>query len=493
MANYIPIFCHETLFFISLWQNINIMKNLIIGREEEKKLLQTVFDSNKSEFVAVCGRRRVGKTFLIREFFEDDLVFQTSGLAKQGMKQQIKSFYTDLVDQGLENPKMPKDWIDVFMLLRQLIKQSDKERKVVLLDELPWMDTNKSGFISALEHFWNSWASARHDIVLIVCGSATSWMMNKLINNHGGLYNRITRRIFLQPFTLHETEDFLKKKGFVLSRYDITVCYMIMGGIPFYLEMMERDLSVAQNINMLFFRPNGQLTKEFSNLYQALFKDSTDYVKVVEALSNKRTGLTRKEILSATGLLSGNKLTTILQNLESCGFIRQYQLYGEPRMSHVYQLVDFYTLFYYRFLANKKTDSWTAMQDKPDFYTWAGLTYELLVVQHIEQVKQALGIEGVETRVSTWRCVGGDKGAQIDAIIDRNDNTINICEIKFSIDTFSIDSNYEKNLRNKVQLFVERTNMKKSIQLTLITTYGLKKNIHSGIVHKSIILDNLFT
>lgn len=470
------------------------MKEYIIGRKAEKQLLQTIYDSSKSEFVAVCGRRRVGKTFLIREFFEDEMVFQTAGLAKQPMKQQIKSFYADLLDQGLKTQSTaePKDWIDVFILLRQIIKQSNKPRKVILLDELPWMDTPKSEFISALEHFWNSWASARHDIVLVACGSATSWMMNKLINNHGGLYNRITRRIFLEPFSLKETEEFLKNRGFALSRYEIAVSYMIMGGIPFYLEMLERNLSLAQNIDSLFFRPNGQLSREFSNLYAALFVDSSDYVRVVEALSSKRTGLTRTEIIKATGMSSGSKLTTILQNLESCGFIRKYNLYGEPRQNILYQLVDFFTLFYFRFLVDKATGNWEAIQDKAQFYTWAGLTFELLVLQHIEPIKRSLGISGVETQMSTWRCVGGDHGAQIDLLIDRSDNTINICEAKFSVDIFSISKDYEMNLRNKMQQFIERTKMKKSIQLTFITTYGLAKNIHSGVVHKVITLDDLF-
>ena len=480
--------------FISLWQNQIIMKENIIGRKSEKDLLQAIYDSSKSEFVAVCGRRRVGKTFLIREFFEGEMVFQTAGLANQNMKQQIKSFYADLIDQGFnrQDTEEPKDWIDVFMMLRQVVKQNKKKRKVILLDELPCMDTPKSGFIAALEHFWNSWASARHDIVLIVCGSATSWMMNKLINNHGGLYNRITRRIFLEPFSLRETEAFLKSKGFVLSRYEIAECYMVMGGIPFYLEMLERDLSLAQNIDAMFFRPNGQLAREFSNLYNALFKNSSDYVKVVEALSLKRAGLTRTEIISGTGLVSGSKLTTILQNLESCGFIRQYRLYGEPHNSIIYQLVDFFTLFYFRFLVDKTPGKWMSIQDKPKFYAWAGLTFELLAIQHIESIKHSLGINGVETQVSTWRCLDGDRGAQIDLIINRSDNTINLCEAKFSVDDFSISKDYEKNLRNKLQQFLNHTKMKKSIQLTLITTYGLEKNKHSGVIHKLITLDDLF-
>lgn len=470
------------------------MKDNIIGRENEKKQLQRIYDSGKSEFVAVCGRRRVGKTFLIREFFEDEMVFQTAGLANEKTAQQIKSFYTDLVDHGLQPQKeIPKDWIDVFSLLRTLIKQSDSPRKVILLDELPWMDTPRSKFISALEHFWNSWASARRDIVLVVCGSATSWMMDKLINNHGGLYNRLTHKIFLRQFTLLECEDFLVSRGHRLSRYEIAECYMIFGGVPYYLDLLDKDKSLSQNIDNLFFKPKALLSREFPNLYAALFKNSEGYITVVSALCKKRSGLSRKEIIETTGMKSGKGVTTILDNLESCGFIRSYGQYGESRKSGViYQLVDFFTLFYFNFIIKKQIYSWSDLQGKAIFYSWAGLSFEILAIQHIFQIKKQLGISGVNSREYTWRCEDENKGAQIDLVIERADNTVNLCEMKFSVGQFSIDKDYESNLRNKLSKFVEHTKMKKSIQLTLITTYGLKGNQYSGVASNQIKLDDMF-
>lgn len=471
------------------------MKQYIIGRDKEKSLLERVCNSNKAEFVAVCGRRRVGKTFLIKEFFEDELVFQTAGLANDRMTRQIKSFYEDLVEYGLSRQsEVPKDWIEVFSLLRELIKQSSQERKVILLDELPWMDTPRSGFMSALEHFWNSWASGRRDIVLVVCGSSTSWMMDKLINNHGGLHNRLTYQLFLEPFTLGESEHFLQSRGFNLSRYDIAVCYMIFGGIPYYLDMLDSRLSLAQNIDELLFRPNGLLAHEFSNLYAALFNNSDDYIKVVEALSKKRTGISRSEIIEATSLHSGKGLTTLLNNLEWCGFIRKYKNYKTTRKnSSLYQLIDFFTLFHFRFLAEKKIKNWSSIQGTPHFYTWTGLTFELLALSHIDQIKKKLSIMGINTDEYAWRCSESEYGAQIDLVIDRADNTINLCEMKFSMGNFTIDKNYEMNLRNKITRFMELSGRKKSIQLTLLTTYGAERNTHYGIVNNEIILDDLFT
>lgn len=460
------------------------------------KVLEEALHSSKSEFVAITGRRRVGKTFLVREFFENSLSFQTAGMANENTARQLKAFYQDLLGAGLpSSAHEPKDWIEAFGLLRQLLEASSTERKIVFLDELPWMDTPRSGFVSALEHFWNVWASSRHDIVLIVCGSATSWIIDKLINNHGGLHNRITRKIFLQPFTLAETEKFLVHKGFMLSRYEETVCYMVFGGIPYYLDLLESQLSLTENIDALLFRREGLLRYEFRNLYAALFRNSEDYIAIVKALSKKGYGLTRDEIIKETGLTSNGQFSKMLNNLEYCGFIRTYDVFrGKRGEKTVCQLVDFFTLFYFHFLQDNATATgryWATMVGKSEFYVWAGLTFEILCFIHIRQIKNTLGISGVETREYAWRAPS-ENGAQIDMVIERADPTINICEMKFSEHEFEISADYERNLRHKLSAFAEMTNRRKSLQLTMITTYGLKRNVHSGIVAQDLRLDNLF-
>ena len=326
------------------------MKENILGREAEKELLSRIYDSGSSEFIAVCGRRRVGKTFLIREFFEEEMVFQCSGVANAGTQEQLKSFYYTLRRYDKNVSIIPSDWIEAFELLISYLDSLRQKRKVVFIDELPWMDTSGAHFVSALEHFWNSWASARRDIVLIVCGSATSWMMDKLINNHGGLYGRLTHRIFLSPFTLGEAEKLLISQGVSMSRYEIAEAYMIMGGIPYYLKMIDPRLSLAQNIDRLMFNPNGGLYNEFELLYRSLFNNSESYMKVVECLNSKGYGMTRSEIAETSGIKSGKTLTTILDNLESCGFIRRYNNYGCSERKSLFQLIDFFTLFHFRFM-----------------------------------------------------------------------------------------------------------------------------------------------
>lgn len=385
------------------------MKENILGREAEKDLLSRIYDSGSTEFIAVCGRRRVGKTFLVREFFEEEMVFQCAGVANAGTQEQLKSFYHTLRRYDNSVSTMLSDWMDAFEMLISYLESLSQKRKVVFIDELPWMDTPGAHFVSALKHFWNSWASARRDLVLIVCGSATSWMMDKLINNHGGLYGRLTHRMFLSTFTLAEAEKLLISQGVSMSRHEIAEAYMIMGGIPYYLKMIDPRLSLAQNIDRLMFNPNGGLYNEFEILYRSLFNNSESYIKVVECLNSKDYGMTRSEIAETSGIKSGKTLTTILDNLESCGFIRRYNNYGCSERKSLFQLIDFFTLFHFRFMRDssfRNLQYWTSLQRTPRFYAWAGISFEILSACHINEIKRKLGISGVATNVYSWRGQG---------------------------------------------------------------------------------------
>jgi len=472
------------------------MKNNIVGREKEKKILYEVYNSNISEFVAVYGRRRVGKTFLIREFFAEKLVFDVAGLAKAGTKEQLVNFNISLNRNNLgERFAVTKNWLTAFEQLITLVGKSQQKQKVIFFDEISWMDTPRSGFIIALEHFWNGWACARKDIKLIVCGSASSWIINKLINNHGGLHNRLTRTIHLKQFTLSECKQYFKSRKMDLSRYQIAECYMSIGGIPYYLSRMEKGLSVAQNIDQMFFSTDAQLKNEFKNLYASLFSNSTDYLQVVAALSKKMKGLSRNGIVETTKITSGGRLTEILQNLEHCGFIRSYPSFDKKKRNVLYQLIDPFTLFYYRFIEkNEYNDEqfWSNSLDTPMRNSWAGYAFEILALLHIKEIKEALGIAGIQSLVSSWRSEKTSPGAQIDLIINRKDGIINLMEIKFSNMKYVITKPYEENLRNKLSAFKAETKTRKAVHLLILTTYGINKNKYSDIVQKELTLNDLF-
>jgi hypothetical protein len=472
---------------------MNKMK--IIGRIEEQERLKNLYDSGNAEFVAIYGRRRVGKTFLVRQMFDKEILFDLTGLAKGNTREQLKNFNTSLRRASNSKIKIADTWLNAFDQLRDCVEKSNKKRKILFIDEIPWLDTPRSGFLTALEHFWNGWAAWQNDIMLIVCGSATSWITNKLINNHGGLHNRLTANIFLAPFTLAETEQYIKYRNLKYTQYQIAECYMVMGGIPYYLNQFEQGLSIAQNIDKTFFSKKSELRNEFQNLYASLFKNSEDYIKVVGALSQKMQGLRRSEILKLTKLKSGEGVTTVLKNLESCGFIRTYTSPSKKERDILYQLLDAYTLFYFKYLKKARSNDerfWTNSINTPTHNSWAGYAFEILALQHISEIKNALGISGVQTSVYAWRSERSDPAVQIDLVLDRKDGMYNICEMKFSDRQYAITKNYEENLRQKIASFREENMNNNAINLVMITTYGLKKNKYTGVAQREITLEDLF-
>lgn len=456
----------------------------IIGRKEEINILAALKTSSKSEFVAVYGRRRVGKTYLIRTVFDDQFSFQLSGVANTPMNQQLINFHNALIRLMPSDEILlpPTNWFDAFHKLSIYFDKQPTGKKIIFFDELPWLDTSKSGFVSALEYFWNSWASARRDVLLIVCGSAASWIINQLINNKGGLHNRLTERIILPPFTLAETEAFLRNKGGQYTRYELIELYMAMGGIPFYLENIHVNRSIAQNIDRMFFTPSGILSTEYANLYRSLFNRYEKHTAIVEALSQKAKGLTRKDLISITKLSDGGTTTKILEELEQSGFIRHYLPFNKGKRDALFQLIDPFSLFYLTFVKDSKAEgegSWLAQMDSARWHAWSGYAYEYVCRYHIKSIKKELGISGIYTEVSAWRSQKSEKGAQIDLIIDRKDRVINICEMKFSTEPFIITKSYADNLQHKLKTFKEETGTKKTLFLTLITASGLNPNQYS--------------
>ena len=470
----------------------------VIGREREIKQLDKVKSSHKSEFVALYGRRRVGKTFLVREYFQYQFDFQLTGLAKANTKQQLVNFHAAIKRIWSASPDdFPKSWFEAFQrLISYLETINEARKKVIFLDELPWLDTPRSDFLLALEHFWNSWATNRKDIILITCGSAASWMINELINEHGGLHNRVTERIKIFPFDLRETELLLKSKENVLDRYQILQLYMVMGGIPFYLDAIAPDLSAAQNIENMCFRKGAILNVEFQNLYASLFKNAEKYEKLVIGLSRKNKGLSRSELTQITGLPSGGSLTRLLDELEESGFITRYAPFNKKSKDTLYRLSDFYSLFYLKFIkenTNYDEGVWTNAIDHPSQRAWAGYAFEQICLAHIPQIKRALGISGVITQSSSWRSNKKEDGAQIDLLIDRRDQVVNLCEIKYSINPYTITKSYADKLRNKIGTFKGETKTRKAVFMTMITTFGLEKNQHStSLVQNEITMDALF-
>jgi AAA+ ATPase superfamily predicted ATPase len=477
----------------------------IIGRKAEIEELNTLYHSKKAEFVAVYGRRRVGKTYLIKELFRDKMAFYHTGMSpidsagNNLLQDQLKSFHNSLLRYGMEDEKQPETWLDAFFLLEKLLEDKDDgSRQVVFIDELPWMDTPRSGFLSAFEHFWNGWGSGRNNLMLIVCGSAASWIENNLINNHGGLYDRLTYEIKISPFNLVECEEFFKAANIKLSRYDIVQAYMAVGGIPYYLGFFRKGLSLGQNIDQLFFVKTAKLKKEFERLFASLFPKPTNYRKIISLLATRHKGFTRDEITKATGIQKGGGLSKMLAALEASDFISRYVPFGVSKREEHYKLTDNFCLFHEKFLAGNEitdTDFWEKNQNSQKLSAWKGIAFEEVCLAHIQQIKNALGIGAITSRESAWS-IKGDKendGTQIDLLIDRDDNIVNLCEMKFLKDKFTINKSYDEKLRSRTQMLIDRLPKRAIVHLTLITSYGLKYNEYSGEIQKLLTLDSLFT
>lgn len=475
----------------------------MIGREKEASELMKLYYRKKAELVAVYGRRRVGKTYLIDETFRGKITFRHAGLSpveenKRGfLKAQLEHFYYSLLIQGMKKSHRPESWLEAFYMLESFLEERDDgERQVVFLDELPWLDSPRSGFMTAFEGFWNTWGCHRNNLMVIVCGSASSWMKDSLINNHGGLYNRVTYVIKLSPFTLRECELFFTEANVRMSRYDIVQSYMALGGIPYYLGYFESGLSLAQNMDRLFFSRQAKLREEYDRLFTSMF-DSPEYVRaIVELLYTKNAGFTRKEMIKRLGIQDGSRLSESLHALIASDFVVKYVPFGFSKREEHYKLIDPFCLFWLHFIKGKHvTDEhyWSNSQFSQSIVSWRGFAFEQVCFNHIEPIKRALGISGVKTMQSAWSKKDDDaEGTQIDLLIDRSDNVLNCCEIKFYSTDFAVDKEYYRVMLRRQEMLSKEVSSKVSIQSVLITTFGLAHNEYDGCFSNVITLKHLF-
>lgn len=457
---------------------------IIIGRKEEMAEMVSFLKDDKPHLLAVIGRRRVGKTFLIREVYKENKVFEMTGLKDADLNKQLINFtlQMNLYLQKGEQYDSPEDWLRAFNLLSKALGSlKTKKKSVVFFDEVPWIAGKKSGFTEALGHWWNNWAS-QQNIIVVICGSAASWMIENIVNAKGGLHNRLTKLITLMPFTLSETKEFLESKRIEISNYQIVQIYLALGGIPHYLEQIEKGKSAAQNIQSTCFAKDGVLRNEFENLYSALFDNAGNHVKIIKALSSRSKGLERQEILKITGMSDGGYFSQILKELETSGFISTFEPLEKKKKDTLYRLTDEYSLFYLHFIEGKNklvSEDWTGISSSQGYMIWCGYAFENLCIKHIDKIKVALGISGVQTNVNSFlhrKNKVYEKGFQIDLLIERKDNVINICEMKFYADEFIISSEYAKNLRTKKEGLKAVTGTNKMIHITFITTFGVFQN-----------------
>lgn len=475
------------------------MLDTVVGRDAEIRALQHAFKSKEAELIAVVGRRRVGKTFLIREVFASRIAFEVTGLQHATTATQIQHFHFNLIQQ-FDRPELPlaDNWLRTFFDLQRILDEGESDkRRVLFFDELPWLAGRRREFLTAFGAFWNGWAVKRN-VVVVICGSAASWMIEKVVNDTGGLYNRITKRIYLKPFTLAETQLFLQRKGVDYPPKMLAELYMILGGIPHYLKEIDSGKSLVQNIDALCFAPTGALRNEFDQLYPALFRDAERHIRVIRALANRRQGMTRSEVVKKSGLPEGGNTTQVLTELEQSSFIQSYYQFGKKRKGKVYRLVDEYSLFYLRFIETNKEEgagTWMQLSQTQAYKIWSGYAFENLGLKHLPEIKRALGIDGIYSQSSSFYRRGTDTqgGVQIDFLIDRNDQVIDLVEAKFHDEPFSITKAYAAQLREKRRRFREATGTRKLLRIVMLTPYGVVPGGYAEeLVPQSIVLEDLY-
>ena len=475
----------------------------IIGRKQQIEELISLFRKKQSQLVAVYGRRRVGKTYLVRELFKEHFAFYHTGVSPLELdgtnllEAQLEAFHSSLIRYGAESAPRPKKWMEAFDRLTALLEKQDKnKRMVVFIDEMPWMDTPRSGFVTAFEHFWNGWGAGQDNLMLIVCGSATSWIQDNLVNSYGGLYDRVNAEIQLSPFTLNETELLLKSQEVTLSRYDILQLYMAVGGIPMYLSYVQSGLSLAQIIDNLYFDRKAKLKDEFERLFNSLFRSPEPYKAIIRLLAKRQSGYSREEISEKTGIVAGKSLSQALHALEASDFIERYKPFENNKRNLQYRLIDPFCLFYLDQVEGRGRGEhfWRDNENHPSLNPWRGRAFENACLSHVNQIKTALGVGGVSSENTAWtmRGMDGQKGMQIDLIISRSDRVINLCEMKFVNTEFEVKNDYEMKLRERLQWMIDHVSRTHNVQMTLVTTYGLKYGLHSGVFQRTVTLDSLF-
>lgn len=470
----------------------------IIGRNAEKAQLQAIVESPRAEFVAIYGRRRVGKTFLVNRLFENRFAFRMTGVIEGSLKDQFSAFADAMDDYGYAMSSRPKDWMEAFIMLKKALKAvvSKQERCIIFIDELPAMDVENSNVAAAVGYFWNSWASLQDNVVLIICGSATSWMITHVIDSKGGLHDRLTQEMPIHPFSLAEVEQYLEAHHFDWSRQMILQAYMIFGGVPYYLSLLESRESLVQNVDRLFFGRDTKMRREFRRLFNTLYRNPGRYIDIIKALSKSRTGMTRSQLSGELKCANNGHLGNQLEDLVCCDLIRKSIVREKKikRKDAIFQLCDFFCLFFLSFIdrAEVEADYWSHHINTPAVNTWMGLAYEHICMAHVPQLKRALRIDGISTLCYSWRSRESVPSVQIDIIIERADGIVNVCEVKYSQGEYVLDKEeYDRIIRRK-DTFIRETGLRHAPWTTLITTEGIARGKYADMIQSSITLDSLF-
>lgn len=474
----------------------------MIGRKKELALLNSLCEEEKSKLVVVHGRRRIGKTFLVDYMFQthrkDCLFFKFTGSADQNSSVQKDYFVEAIYEWFKVEPSKPiEKWHEVFIFLKRTIEAEIKEKNhqgkvIVFIDEVAWIDKhNKAGFLSAFGHFYNTYIEKNNNLIVILCGSNASWIKNKILKDTSGpLYHRVDVEIPLYPFDLQETKEYLiKEKRFDIDDKSVVDIYMILGGVAKYLSYLDSKLSIAQNINKLFFSLHAPLYSEYEALFKSLFYDkSSNHRKIMDLLISKQSGFEMMEIEKLLKEIKSSTLRVNIEELIDTGFIKPIARYAHASRNTKYIACDPLCNFFIKWVQPLSKNDIASLIDyfetkstSHDYIIWQGFAFEMVMISNIELYLKARGLSSGVKSIGYWDYTTqseDESGAQIDILIEYIGNTYDIVECKYYNDEFIIDKAYAKNIQNKKEMFIKYgiKNKKFDLKVVMLTTYGTKIN-----------------
>lgn len=471
----------------------------MVGRVQERRCLDRCDGSDKSELVCVYGRRRVGKTFLVEQTLGPFFAFHVVGSKDAATSSQLREFGLELTDRGDPNPNPPADWREAFNRLYKVITAPDAPRSphgkaVVFIDEFPWFAKQRSDFLSAFSTFWNRRSTTGQKLLVVICGSATSWVIEHVLESAGDMAARVTESIFLKPFALAETKEYFDSRGFGWDERSLIETQMVFGGLPYFFSLMSPHQSLAQSIDRLCLRPRAQLRDETMILLESTMRRSRLYVELFALLAQHRYGVPKAEAMRLLGH-STNQFIKATAEAVKCGYVHEYKNLSKPQNPKYLMLVDPFILFHYRLIEPAHGDSprsWADFVADQERYTaWRGNAFEIVCLQHVRQLKSALGIGGVLTKEYPWASARKAGGAQVDLVIERADRIVNLCEMKFTDAPYELTSAVEQELVRKREVFREETGTRLALKTVLVSAQGTA-GYHDSQIAQIITADDLF-
>jgi AAA+ ATPase superfamily predicted ATPase len=464
-----------------------------IGRKVEIAQLTALIDLPRPSIAVIYGRRRVGKSELIRHVTQGKNVLSFEGLEGQPKHKQIKNFLFQLSAQSNIREKNISDWPDALILLRTLTQDG---QWIIILDEFQWMANYQNELVSVIKMIWEKYLSQNPDLTLILCGSIASFMKSKVLKS-SALYGRTDYELNLHELNLSEISEFFPGKG----SDEVIDTAMLVGGIPKYLELISEYPSLYDALEPLAFSQDGFFKTEYDRLFASHFGKKPIFMKIIQTLATNPYGLTTGKLAKEMQVASGGTLCHQLDDLESAGFLHSIIPFDKPEGSKLrkYILMDAYVRFYHSIIRGSMKETtppntqFHAIMSSPRYAAWAGMAFEFLCMRHHKEISRILGFHGIPYTAGPFfqRKTLDTPGVQIDLLFERSDKILVLCEMKYLL--ASVPGDIIDQVNRKVSALQEKYPGRTILKVLLTKTGSTETVAKKGYFFRIIRADELIT